>query len=118
MTTIDIEINANFHTIGGKSVLDKDDPVFKEYRTKWDEWPKNFQTGEFPLHIDIEASSVCNLRCRFCEATIDNIGTKFGYMDFDTFTKIIDESAECGLYAIKLNSGARGEPLLNKNIVT
>jgi radical SAM protein with 4Fe4S-binding SPASM domain len=112
-----IKVNANFHTIGGKSVLDKDDPNFKEYRKKWSEWPENFHTGEFPLHLDIEASSACNLRCEFCDATINKIGTKSGYMDFDTFTKIIDEGAKSGLYAIKLNSGARGEPLLNKNIV-
>ena len=61
-----IEVNANFHTIGGKSVLDKNDPIFKEYRKKWKEWPENFYTGDFPLHLDIEASSVCNLSCEFC----------------------------------------------------
>ncbi|WP_164997909.1 radical SAM/SPASM domain-containing protein [Methanolobus psychrotolerans] len=98
-------------------MLDKNDPVFLEYRRKWKEWPENFENGDFPLHLDIEASSVCNLRCEFCEATIDNIGTRSGYMDIETFTKIIDEGVECGLYAIKLNSGARGEPLLNKNII-
>jgi radical SAM protein with 4Fe4S-binding SPASM domain len=112
-----VKVNANFHTIGGKTVLDNDDPIFLEYRQKWVEWPENFYTGNFPLHLDIEVSSVCNLRCEFCDATINKIGTKSGYMDFDTFTKIIDEGADAGLYAIKLNSGARGEPLLNKNIV-
>lgn len=116
MTSISVKVNSNFHTIGGKSVLDKNDPVFLEYRKKWKEWPENFFTGTFPLHLDIEASSACNLRCEFCEATISKIGTKSGYMEFDTFKKIIDEGANCGLYAIKLNSGARGEPLLNKNI--
>jgi radical SAM protein with 4Fe4S-binding SPASM domain len=117
VTIISIEVNANFHTIGGKSVLDKNDQVFMEYRRKWKEWPENYYAGLFPLHLDIEASSVCNLKCEFCDATINKIGTKSGYMEFDTFTKIIDEGAELGLYAIKLNSGARGEPLLNRNIV-
>jgi len=117
VTVISIEVNANFHTIGGKSVLDRDDPSFKEYRRKWEDWPRNSHTGDFPLHLDIEASSVCNLRCKFCEATIRKTKANSGYMAYDTFTKIIDEGAECGLYAIKLNSGARGEPLLNKNIV-
>jgi len=117
VTVISIEVNANFHTIGGKSVLDRDDSVFREYRRKWEEWPRNFHTGDFPLHLDIEASSVCNLRCEFCEATIRKTKANSGYMAYDAFTKIIDEGAECGLYAIKLNSGARGEPLLNKNIV-
>ncbi|NPE27411.1 radical SAM protein [Methanococcoides sp. SA1] len=112
-----IKVNANFHTIGGKSVLDKDDPTFKEYRRKWAEWPEHFFAGDFPLHLDIEVSSACNLKCKFCDATINKIGTKSGFMDFETFSKIIDEGVNCGLYAIKLNSGARGEPLLNKQIV-
>jgi radical SAM protein with 4Fe4S-binding SPASM domain len=37
-------------------------------------------------------------------------------MSFDTFKKIIDEGAEYGLRAIKLNSGGRGEPILNKSL--
>ncbi|WP_319508444.1 radical SAM protein [uncultured Methanolobus sp.] len=117
MTIISIEVNANFHTIGGTNILVKNDPVFMEYRQKWKEWPENFITGSFPLHLDIEASSACNLRCEFCEATISKIGTKSGYMEFDIYKKIIDEGSKSGLYAIKLNSGSRGEPLLNKNIV-
>ncbi len=112
-----IEVNANFHIIGGKSILNRNDPVFREYRSKWEEWPRNFHTGEFPLHLDVEASSVCNLRCEFCETNYDKVGTKYGYMEFDVFKKVIDEGSENGLYAIKLNSGARGEPLLHKNIV-
>lgn len=111
-----IEVNANFHILTG-NIMNRNDDTFREYRKKWEEWPKNFHTGDFPLHLDIEASSVCNLRCEFCETNYDKIGTRYGYMDFDLFKKIIDEGAGCGLYAIKLNSGARGEPLLHKNIV-
>lgn len=37
-------------------------------------------------------------------------------MSFQTFKKIIDEGAERGLCAIKLNSCERGEPLLNKDL--
>ena len=111
-----IQINANFHLICG-NIMDRKDDAFREYRRKWEEWPKNNYIGDFPLHLDIEASSVCNLKCTFCETTFEKVGTRYGYMDFDIFKKIIDEGAECGLYAIKLNSGARGEPLLNKNII-
>ena len=35
-------------------------------------------------------------------------------MSFETFKKIIDEGAKYGLCAIKLNSGGRGEPMMNK----
>lgn len=111
-----IEVNANFHILSG-NIMERNDAVFREYRTKWNEWPKKFYIGEFPLHLDIEAASVCNLKCKFCETTFEKIGTKSGYMDFETYQKIIDEGTKYGLYAIKLNSGARGEPLLNKDII-
>lgn len=114
---ITIEINPNFHTIGGKSVLIKNDSNFIEYRLKWKDWPTKFYTGNFPLHLDIEISSVCNLQCDFCKATIDKIGTNYGFMELKIFKKIIDEGVKYGLYAVKLNSAARGEPLINKNIV-
>lgn len=111
-----IEVNANFHILSG-NIMERNDAVFREYRAKWNEWPKKFFIGDFPLHLDIEAASVCNLKCKFCETAFEKIGTKSGYMDFETYKKIIDEGAKYGLYAIKLNSGARGEPLLNKNII-
>jgi len=97
--------------------MDRKDDIFREYRRKWEEWPRKSYIGDFPLHLDVEVSSVCNLRCKFCETNYEKVGTVYGYMDFDLFKKIIDEGAEYGLYAIKLNSGARGEPLLNKNII-
>ena len=111
-----INVNANFHTIGGKSVFRNKDTRFIEYRKNWEEWPKTFTVGEFPLHLDIEASCVCNLRCSFCATNYKLIGGKEGFMSFDTFKKIIDEGAEHGLCAVKLNSCERGEPLLNKSL--
>ena len=110
---IKIRINANFHTIGGKSVLRSKDPRFLEYRERWASRPQSFAAGEFPLHLDIEASSNCNLRCPFCATNYRSIGNK-GFMSFNTFKKVIDEGAKQGLCAIKLNSGNRGEPLLNR----
>jgi radical SAM protein with 4Fe4S-binding SPASM domain len=74
-----------------------------------------FYVGEFPLHLDIEATCLCNLHCPFCATSYEPISGK-GFMSFDTFKKIIDEGAEHGLCAIKLNSGGRGEPLLNKSL--
>jgi radical SAM protein with 4Fe4S-binding SPASM domain len=110
-----VQVNPNFHTIGGKSVIRSRSPRFLEYRKKWEEWPKTFTVGEFPLHLDIEATCLCNLHCPFCATSYEPIGGK-GFMSFDTFKKIIDEGAEYGLCAIKLNSGGRGEPLLNKSL--
>jgi radical SAM protein with 4Fe4S-binding SPASM domain len=112
-----VEVNSNFHTIAGKSVLDgRDEPAFREYRKKWLEWPKNFHTGEFPLHLDIEASSICNLNCTFCATSHKLKDFERGTMDFKIYKKIIDEGAGQGLCAIKFNSGMRGEPLINKSL--
>jgi radical SAM protein with 4Fe4S-binding SPASM domain len=111
-----IEINPNFHTLTKGSILERGGPVFKEYRRKWNEWPKNFVIGEFPLHLDIEAASICNLRCPFCATSHKEGDFPQGFMDFEIFKRIIDECAEHGLYAIKFNSGARGEPLLHTTL--
>lgn len=108
-----IQVNPNFHVLSGKNILDKDDPAFMEYRRKWEEWPRTFRVGEFPLHLDIETTCLCNLHCPFCATSYEPIGGR-GFMSFETFKKIMDEGAEYGLCAIKLNSGGRGEPLLNK----
>lgn len=110
-----VKINANFHTIGGKSVLRGKNSGFVEYRRQWEQRPKNFFAGDFPLHLDIEASCSCNLRCSFCATQYDPVKGK-GFMSFDTFKKIINEGTECGLCALKMNSGNRGEPLLNKSL--
>ena len=32
-----VGINSNLHTIGGKSVVERDDPEYKIYRQKWAE---------------------------------------------------------------------------------
>lgn len=108
-----IQVNPNFHVLSGKSILNKDDPAFREYRRKWEEWPRTFMIGEFPLHLDIEATCLCNLKCPFCATMYEPIEGK-GFMSFETFKRIIDEGAKYGLCAIKLNSGGRGEPMMNK----
>lgn len=111
------KVNANFHTIGGKSVFRSQYPRFLEYRKNWEERPKTFTAGGFPLHLDIEASGFCNLQCPFCamrQKPID-CGPQ-SFMSLETFKKVIDEGAEHGLCAIKLNSCERGEPLLNKEL--
>ncbi|MFH1423802.1 MAG: radical SAM/SPASM domain-containing protein [Candidatus Nealsonbacteria bacterium] len=110
-----IKVNPNFHTIGGKSVLRSKNPRFLEYRKNWEERPKTFTAGEFPLHLDIEGTCLCNLKCSFCATNYEPIGGQ-GLMSFDTFKKIINEGSAHGLCAVKFNSGGRGEPLLNKDL--
>ena len=113
---IQILPNANYHTATKGTVFDvRKDEKFLEYRKRWFEYPANFITGEFPIHLDIESTNICNLRCPFCATTFNRWGpNKRGYMDIELFKKIIDEGAENGLYSIKLSF--RGEPLLHSRI--
>lgn len=105
--------NKNIRTLYGNSFNLENSTEF-EYRNKWNLNPENNIIEQFPLHLDIEITNYCNLKCSFCASTIYNYEKK-GFMKLDVFKKIIDESARKGLYALKLNW--RGEPLLNNNII-
>ena len=115
MKRIKIEANANFHHIAGTDLFKrKEDSAFKEYRRKWREWPEKFCSGNFPLFIDIEVTSMCNLKCPFCSTTYRDRFIDKGFISFDVVKKIIDEGVANGLYGVKFNY--RGEPLLHKDI--
>lgn len=109
--------NANFHSATPISVFAgrKDDPRFREYRRAWTENPATFTVRDFPIHLDIESTGVCNLRCPFCATTTKNWGPDTpGYMTLDLFRRIIDEGAEHNLCSIKLSF--RGEPMLHQQL--
>lgn len=110
----DIEIKVSNHIKKWEASRPKE---YWEYRKKWYENPQKQIVREFPLHLDIESTRRCNLRCPMCARTIKlERGEKLeeGDMDFGLFKKIIDEGATNGLYSIKLNY--LGEPLLNKEL--
>ena len=85
-------------------------------RIKWHVFPRLRLVPRFPTHIDIEASSECNLLCPMCKSTnIRKAGIKFGEsMEWGLYTKLIDECAKNSLYSIKLSW--RGEPLMHSRI--
>ena len=68
----------------------------------------------YPARIWIESSSRCNLKCSLC-VNKDLPPDMKGDMDFNLFKKIIDEISG-KVYDINLFH--RGEPLLNRNIVS
>ena len=107
-----IEVDANFHTIGGKSVVDREDARYREYRRKWKEWPGTFHVGEFPLHLDIETNSTCNLRCPFCATTHNRY--RAGFMEEQVWKKVLDEAGRNALPSLKFTF--RGEPLLHPDL--
>ena len=61
------EPNANFVSLGGKSIHQSQDARYLEYRRRWMENPKNFMVEDFPIHLDIEVTNRCNLKCTFCD---------------------------------------------------
>ena len=100
------------HDIAGEDIFPVEDEKFRTYRRLWIENPQNLSPGSFPLHLDIEVTSACNLKCPFCATTYSKFEN--GFMKWETVKKILDEAGDNGLYACKFNF--RGEPLLHKEI--
>lgn len=85
------------------------------FRFKFRLFPKRQIVSQFPVHLLIEPSSACNLRCVMCFQADKSFTRKpyIGMMDLGIFREAIDQAAEGGTGAISLLS--RGESLLNKN---
>lgn len=109
-----VRVNSNFHHCSGDDLFDKNDSRFREYRAKWKAYPETFTVGDFPLFIDIEVTSACNLKCPFCATTFRGREIKAGFISSDVVKRIVDEGSEKDLYGIKFN--IRGEPLLHPKI--
>ncbi|MGC8805573.1 MAG: radical SAM/SPASM domain-containing protein, partial [Candidatus Ratteibacteria bacterium] len=108
-----VQVNANIHFLY-KSPAEPVSEEFLEYRKKWHQNPETFTVSNFPLHLDIESTSLCNLHCPFCSFKTIHRTWKRGHMQWNLYKKIIDEGAENHLYSIKLS--LRGEPLLHPDI--
>ena len=92
-------------------------PGYWEYRKKWEEYPKIMYAGDFPIHLDIETTNACNLRCPMCPRTVLELEKtgNVGYMDFELYKRLINQGAENGLCSVKLNY--LGEPLVHPDVV-
>ncbi len=83
---------------------------FTIYRKSWNRAANENFLPDHPLHVDIELSDACNLKCEMCAhglGTVKNVG----HMSEEKAMKLIDEVASIGVYAIKFNW--RGEATLN-----
>lgn len=91
--------------------------AYRENRRQWVEFPKKQYVAEYPLHVDIELASVCNLRCPMCYTITEQFKEKVNakLMDYNLFTKIADECAAGGVYSIRLS--LRGESFLHPRFV-
>ena len=86
-------------------------------RFYWYYIPKLKMVLDFPDHVDIEVSSVCNLRCPMCYTLTGEFDelVKKKFMDLKLFKRLVDECADEGVYSIRLS--LRGEAFLHKNVV-
>ena len=82
---------------------------YEEYREKWENYPKNFIQESVPIHLDIELTTYCNLKCPFCPLTQNKI-IKPQNMSIKMVKRIIDEFSLKGGCSIKFVY--LGEPLL------
>ncbi|MDR3155016.1 MAG: radical SAM protein [Deltaproteobacteria bacterium] len=94
---------------------------YREYRREWERRGSEGDPGEFPLHLDIDPTSRCNLRCRMCPRTfyVERGETAWspggtGDMDLGLYRELVGEAARLGARSVKLNF--LGEPLLHPEI--
>ena len=62
---------------------------YNNYRENWSKFPQNQFVNEYPLLVDIELASVCNLKCPMCYTITDEFKEKVNakLLDFDLFKK-------------------------------
>lgn len=85
-----------------------------EYRDLWRK-TSSFQIElDFPLQLDFELNTGCNLDCAVCPGGLKSLKHGVQLMDFKMFKDIIDEGISYGVKAVNLNF--INEPLLRKDI--
>ena len=85
------------------------------HRYKFKIYPTQKILSDFPVHLLLEPTPVCNLRCIMCFQVAKSFSSDrkhVGYMKWDLFTSVIDQAADHQCHAITLAS--RGEPTLHK----
>ena len=83
-------------------------------RYAWSRYPGQRRVAPFPLNVDIEVSSVCQLKCTHCFRQYMDIGEN-GFMPLEMYRAIVEECGRMGLFTLKFSM--RGEPLLHPDIV-
>ena len=95
---------------------------YRQYRERWTQRPLDKQPGRFPLHLDIETTNLCNLKCVMCPRTqylTQGLWSwspqGLGHMTWELYTSLINQAAQGGAYSVKLN--LLGEPLLHPQVL-
>jgi MoaA/NifB/PqqE/SkfB family radical SAM enzyme len=84
------------------------------YRQDWSGRLEEFDHGDFPLNLNVEVTTRCNLACTFCtHPSLDE--DQMIDLPIDIYKNVIKEGKNLGLAAVNLNG--LGEPLLRKDLV-
>ncbi|MSP24324.1 MAG: radical SAM protein [Myxococcales bacterium] len=104
---------ASFERLRGSGCED----AYRENRRLWHELPERQAVSDYPLHVDLELASVCNLRCPMCPTITEEFKQQVNatLMDFALFQRLVDECAEGGVYSLRLSY--RGESFLHPHIL-
>lgn len=86
---------------------------FAIYRAKWHFVARHDYVTKFPLHLDIEVTEACNLRCVMCVHGTTGVPIT-GRIDMGFAKSVITEGAAGGVRSIKFNW--RGEPGLHTGL--
>lgn len=89
---------------------------YKKYRENWSDYPNRKFVSDYPLNLDIELSTACNLNCPMCYTILPDFqkSVPVKFLDFDLYKKIIDEIGG-KVPAVRLSF--RGESTLHPNFV-
>ena len=83
------------------------------YRLKWNIAENTNWIPKTPLHVDLELTNQCNLKCTMCRHGIDPEKTQ-GQMTYNNAVRIIDNASALKIYSMKFQF--RGESALHKDL--
>ena len=92
-------------------------PEYWEYRKKWEECANKQIVPKGPIHLDIETTNACNLKCKMCfrNALAEKKEFKQGFIELAFFSDLIDQAIDLNVCSVKFNY--LGEPLLHPDVV-
>jgi len=115
----EFDANATYNEVVFSEAWKQHRPAaYHQYRRDWVEIPRDKRETPFPLHLDIETTTRCNLKCPMCSRTQMVEAGEFdewAFISREDYARIIDEATANGVRSIKLNY--LGEPLLHKDVV-
>ena len=107
------KINKSYTELSVDPSFHSDQPKTEIKNSKWEHNGMYMIDNGFPLQLDIELNTTCNLNCIMCFQS--KCKPKAEYMKLDIVVDLIDQGKENGLESIKLQY--RGEPLLYPDLI-